>query len=297
MIGIGLKPQHLPALEGPVPAPLDLLEVHAENLIGCGGPWPARVAALRERHALSLHGVGLSLGGLDRPDPDHLRGLHEVLRRFEPLLFSEHLAWSSHGGIGYHDLLPVPYDNATLQRVCAHIDDVQHTLGRTLLLENPSTYLRFAGDTWSEGDFLAEVVRRTGCGLLVDVTNAHVSAVNHGLDPRALLDALPAGAVGELHLAGFAVDTVALPPDPTAPASLAGSAPMLIDTHGAPVDEAVWSLYAHALCRFGAVPTIVERDQNLPPWDELLAEAGRARGLQRALVGQSRCALPTGLAA
>lgn len=265
-VGIGLKAVHVDELlqRG---SSLDFLEVHAENYMVDGGPFLRHLQAVRERWRLSVHGVGLSIGGEDRLDRDHLDRLQRLLARFEPQWFSEHLAWSSHGGRWFNDLLPLPYNAATLQRVCNHVDEVQARLRRRMLLENPSTYVGFVSSTLSEGEFLAEVVRRTGCGLLLDVNNAYVSAVNHHGDPWELIAALPAEAVGEIHLAGHAPDQDA-----------AGDR-LLIDTHGSPVDEAVWQLYRRTVERLGPVPTLIERDQNLPPLPLLEAEARQARTL------------------
>ena len=262
--GIGLKPCHVPEILG-AGAPVDFFEVHAENYLAAGGPYLRHLTSIRERYALSVHGVGLSIGGAGPLDACHLDRLDALLRRFEPDWFSEHLAWSTHRGAFYNDLLPIPYDAVSLVRVCEHIDQAQARLGRRLLLENPSTYLQFAASTMDEGDFLAEVVRRTGCGLLLDVNNAYVSAVNVGSDPWALIAALPAEVIGEIHLAGFAVDRDA-----------AGD-PLLIDTHGTPVAEAVWALYGRTLERIGPRPTLIERDQAIPSLAELVAEADRAR--------------------
>jgi uncharacterized protein (UPF0276 family) len=268
LAGIGLKDDHVPPLlEGA--AAVDFLEVHAENYLVAGGPRLRRLEQLCERLPLSVHGVGLSIGGAVPPDEAHLDRLDALLRRFEPRWFSEHLAWSSHGGRWFNDLLPLPYDEATLDRVCAHVDRVQSRLRRRLLLENPSTYVEFEASTLDEGAFLAEVVRRTGCGLLLDVNNAYVSGVNHGRDAWALIEALPAGAIGEIHLAGHAEDHDA-----------AGDR-LLIDDHGAPVAVAVWRLYERTLARLGAVPTLIERDNDVPPLPELAAEAGRARDALR----------------
>jgi uncharacterized protein (UPF0276 family) len=279
LAGIGLKDEHvLPLLAGEAgAAAVGFVEVHAENVMGAGGPRLARVARVRQTRPLSVHGVGLSIGGQAPPCERHLARLAGVLERFEPRWFSEHLAWSGHGGAWFNDLLPLPYHPATLDRVCAHVDAVQERLKRPLLLENPSTYLEFESSTMDEASFLSAVVRRTGCGLLLDVNNAHVSAVNHGRDARhfidQLLDAVPAGAVGEIHLAGHAVD-----------ADAAGE-PLLIDTHGAPVADDVWALYEHVIGRLGPVPTLIERDQNLPSLPQLAAEANRAFALMRSLAG------------
>lgn len=277
LAGIGIKDEHLlPLLRGDAgTAAVGFVEVHAENVMAAGGPRLARLARVRESRPLSVHGVGLSLGGMAPPCERHLARLAAVLARFEPRWFSEHLAWSSHGGTWFNDLLPLPYDRATLDRVCAHIDAVQQRLKRPLLLENPSTYVEFERSTMSEAQFLAAVLRRTGCGLLLDVNNALVSAVNHGREARRcvdeLLDGLPQGAVGEIHLAGHAEDQDAI------------GARLLIDSHGAPVADAVWALYAHVIERLGPVPTLIERDQNLPPLPQLAAEATRAFGVMQAM--------------
>lgn len=264
LAGIGLKDDHaLPLLEGA--AAVDFLEVHAENYLVAGGPRLRRLERLRERLPLSVHGVGLSIGGAAPLDEAHLDALDALLRRFEPRWFSEHLAWSSHGGAFLNDLLPVPYDDATLSRVCEHVDRVQTRLRRRMLLENPSTYVEFEASTMDEGTFIAEVVRRTGCGVLLDVNNAYVSGVNHGRDPWALVEALPAQAIGEIHLAGFAEDCDA-----------AGER-LLIDHHGTPVDAAVWGLYERVLARLGPRPTLIERDNDVPALALLAAEADRAR--------------------
>lgn len=277
LAGIGLKDEHmLPLLQGEAgAADVGFVEVHAENLMVDGGPRLGRLDRLRERLPLSVHGVGLSIGGAQPPCEQHLERLARVLQRHEPRWFSEHLAWSGHGGLWFNDLLPLPYDRPTLHRVCAHIDRVQTRLRRPLLLENPSTYLAYARSTMDEAGFLIEVVRRTGCGVLLDVNNAHVSAVNQGQDAadfiERLVRGLPAGAVGEIHLAGHAVDADAQ------------GAPLLIDSHGAPVAEAVWSLYRQAIALLGPVPTLIERDQDVPPLARLSAEARRARALMAAL--------------
>jgi uncharacterized protein len=277
-VGIGLKPRHVRQIltEG---AQLDFFEVHAENYMVPGGPYLRHLGQIRERYALSIHGVGLSIGGAGPLDPTHLDRLDRLLGRFEPQWFSEHLAWSSHGGRFYNDLLPVPYDGTSLTRVCDHIDQVQERLGRHLLLENPSTYVEFATSTLDEGAFLAEVVRRTGCGLLLDVNNAYVSAVNHGRDPWDLIAALPPSAIGEIHLAGFAEDRDG-----------AGDR-LLIDTHGAPVAQAVWDLHRRALAHLGPRPTLIERDQAIPPLETLVAEAAEARSaLEAAAFGAREAA-------
>jgi uncharacterized protein (UPF0276 family) len=280
-VGVGFKPAHLAAiLSGTPPGTgLGFFEVHAENCMVAGGPVLAQLDALRRDHALSVHGVGLSIGGEDPLDATHLQRLQQVLQRFQPRWFSEHLAWSSHGGEYFNDLLPLPYDQATLNRVCDHIDALQHRLRRQVLLENPSSYVAFASSTFDEAEFLAAVVRRTGCGLLLDVNNAYVSAVNHGGDAQAFIDALPAQAVGEIHLAGHAVDQDA------------AGAPLLIDDHGSPVSAAVWALYRHAVARLGAVPTLIERDNDVPAFDVLRAEALAAAACMADVLTPQACAV------
>jgi uncharacterized protein (UPF0276 family) len=269
LAGIGLKDAHaLPLLQGA--AAVDFVEVHAENYLVAGGPRLRRLEQLRERLPLSIHGVGLSIGGEAPLDEAHLDALDALVRRFEPRWFSEHLAWSSHGGTWLNDLLPLPYNAHSLTRVCEHIDRVQTRLRRRMLLENPSSYVEFTTSTRDEGSFLAEVVRRTGCGLLLDVNNAYVSGVNHGRDPWALIEALPALAIGEIHLAGFAEDRDA-----------AGDR-LLIDHHGSAVDDQVWRLYERTLDALGPRPTLIERDHDVPALPALAAEAARARALLRA---------------
>lgn len=263
--GSSFKHQHLSAILAQPPGDDFFFEVHAENYMVAGGPALRQLTRIRERFALSIHGVGLSIGGAAPLHQEHLDRLAALLQRFEPAWFSEHLAWSSHGGAFYNDLLPLPYNTATLVCVCDHIDTVQERLGRRLLLENPSTYVEFTASTMDEGTFLAEVAARTGCGVLLDVSNAYISAVNHGRDPWDLIAALPAAAVGEIHLAGFAEDRDG-----------AGDR-LLIDTHGAPVAGAVWDLYRRTLRHLGPRPTLIERDQAIPPLAVLVAEAQRAR--------------------
>lgn len=261
--GLGLKPQHFKDVLAQCPD-IGFFEVHAENHMVAGGPLPHFLACIRERYPLSLHGVGLSIGGESPLDEAHLRRLVDLIARCEPAVFSEHLAWSSHGGHFLNDLLPLPYDSDTLDRVCRHIDQVQSCLRRQILLENPATYLAFASSTFSEAAFLSEVVRRTGCGLLLDLNNVHVSCTNHGLDADAYIDALPLHMVGEVHLAGHAVDEDA------------AGAPLLIDHHGSPVAEPVWRLYERLIARLGPLPTLLERDNDVPSLATLLSEAARA---------------------
>ncbi|MBN2760830.1 MAG: DUF692 domain-containing protein, partial [Rhodobacteraceae bacterium] len=263
--GLGFKPEHFHGLMAK-PGAVGFLEVHAENFMGDGGAPHAMLTTLRADHALSIHGVGLSIGSADGLNPNHLARLRSLMDRYQPESFSEHLAWSSHGAEWLNDLLPLPYTDETLATVCAHIDQVQTYLGRRMLLENPATYVTFAASTWSENDFLTEIVRRTGCGLLLDVNNVFVSATNHRFDARAYLAAFPLHAVGEIHLAGH--DTEDLP-----------SGLLLIDSHGAPVADPVWALYTKVLGRTGPLPTLIEWDNDVPTLDVLLAEVGRATTL------------------
>jgi uncharacterized protein (UPF0276 family) len=268
-VGVGFKPEHAEAVFG-TDLGLGFFEVHAENYMGEGGPPHRMLAELRARSPLSLHGVALSIGGAGPLDRGHLARLKRLIDRYQPALFSEHLAWSTHEGVYLNDLLPVPYDEETLVRVCDHIDEVQETLGRRMLLENPSTYVAFDASTLSEVDFIGAVVKRTGCGLLLDVNNIYVSAVNHGTEPMAYLDAFPMEHVGEIHLGGHFEDRDDL------------DAPLLIDAHGTPVAEVVWHLYARTLARIGPVPTLIEWDNDVPAFRVLAAEAARARNLMTA---------------
>ncbi|QJI17370.1 MULTISPECIES: MNIO family bufferin maturase [unclassified Pseudomonas] len=261
--GLGLKSEHFQQVLATLPD-IGFFEVHAENYMVAGGPFHHYLGLIREHYALSLHGVGLSIGGEGPLDHAHLARLAALVERYQPHSFSEHLAWSSHGPVFLNDLLPLAYDDATLKRVCEHIDQVQSTLKRRMLLENPSTYLLFQHSTLDETDFISEVVRRTGCGLLLDVNNVYVSCINHQQDPLAYLNALPLHSVGEIHLAGFAEDADSL------------GDRLLIDDHGAPVDNAVWQLYQQALQRTGPVATLIERDNDVPAFSVLHAEARQA---------------------
>ena len=227
--GVGLKPEHFHEILATQPD-MGFFEVHAENYMVPGGPFHHYLTRIRERYPLSIHGVGLSIGADGPLDVQHLNALQALLQRYQPQSFSEHLAWSTHGDAFLNDLLPLPYNTATLQRVCDHIDQVQSRLGRRMLLENPATYIEFIASTWDEGAFLTEVLRRTGCGLLLDVNNVFVSSVNHGRDACATLRSMPLAQVGEIHLAGFAQQV-------DAKGDL-----LLIDSHGAPVAQAVWDL-------------------------------------------------------
>jgi len=261
--GVGLKPEHYREILETSPD-IGWFEIHAENYMGEGGPPHHYLGAIRERYPMSLHGVGLSIGGSSALDKEHLARLKSLIERYRPALFSEHLAWSSHDGLYLNDLLPLPYTEETLERVCEHIDEVQEALQLRMLLENPSTYVAFADPAMSEVEFLREVVRRTGCGLLLDVNNVFVQSVNHGFDATAFIDAFPVEHVGEIHLGGHAADS-----------DDDGSA-LLIDDHGREIADAVWALYAHTLARAGARPTLIEWDNDVPRWEVLFAEAKRA---------------------
>lgn len=264
--GVGLKPQHYAEILATAPN-LGFFEVHAENYMGPGGPPHRYLAAIRERYPLSLHGVGLSIGGPRPLDREHLTRLRGLIDRYEPGLFSEHLAWSTHAAGYLNDLLPLPYTDETLALVADHIDEVQEAVGRQMLLENPSTYLAFAESTWDEIDFISEVARRTGCGLLLDVNNVEVACTNQLRDPKDYIDRFPQHAVGEIHLGGHDED-----------ADEAGRT-LLIDSHNRPVEDTVWALYARTLARGGRKPTLIEWDNDVPAWPELFAEARRAEAV------------------
>ena len=266
--GVGYKPTHFSGLCD-APGPVAWLEVHAENYMGDGGRPHAQLRRLMQEFALSVHGVGLSIGGEKPLDRAHLDRLKRLLDWTAPASFSEHLAWSTHDGAYLNDLLPLPYSTATLTRVADHIDAVQEHLGRRMLLENPSSYLRFAESTWSETDFLRELVRRTGCGLLLDVNNVFVSATNLGYAPMEYIDIFPLDAVGEIHVGGHDNDVDG------------SGAPLLIDSHGKPVADPVWALLDHALSLSGPRPILVEWDNDVPDWPTLRLVAERAaRALQ-----------------
>ena len=277
--GVGLKADHVDAILAER-RDLGFFEVHAENYMGEGGPAHRRLEAIRARYPLSLHGVGLSIGSPGPLDKDHLKRLAALAKRYEPGLFSEHLAWSSHNQGFLSDLLPLPYTPETLANVCDHIDETQDAVGRRMALENPSTYVLFAESTISETDFIAEIAKRTGCALLLDVSNVMVSATNHGFDPIAYLDAFPLRHVQEIHLAGYAE------------AQDDAGRPLLIDAHDSPVRDPVWTLYAEAIRRLGPTPTLIEWDNDIPAWPILLAEARRAeRTMARTLAATDEGAL------
>lgn len=261
--GVGLKPAHYAAVLERAPD-IGFFEVHAENYMGAGGPPHRYLTAIRERYPLSLHGVGLSIGGDHPLDREHLKRLRGLIERYQPGLFSEHLAWSTHGSTFLDDLLPLPYTTETLKCVARHIDEAQEALRCQMLLENPSTYLTFAESTWTEVDFLAEVVKRTGCALLLDVNNVYVACTNQMWDPDRYIESFPLEHVREIHLAGHSRDE-----------DDQGRA-LLIDSHDGPVAEIVWRLYEHAIAKVGPTPTLIERDAKLPGFCELEREACRA---------------------
>jgi uncharacterized protein (UPF0276 family) len=274
--GVGLKSQHCRTIISELPD-IGFFEVHAENYMGEGGPPHRYLTEIRNHYPLSLHGVGLSIGADSPLDRDHLKRLKHLVARYEPGLFSEHLAWSTHDTIFLNDLLPVPYTVETLARVAGHIDQVQGALRCQMLLENPSTYLAFAESTWSEIDFIAEIVRRTGCGLLLDVNNVHVSSTNQEWDALAYINAYPLQHVQEIHLAGYTREA-----DDKA-------RPLLIDTHDRPVDDVVWDLFAQAIGLTGPLPTLIEWDAEVPAWQQLKAEAERAEAVMFAGDEKEQC--------
>jgi uncharacterized protein len=263
--GIGLKAQHYSDVLRDKPD-FGFFEVHAENYMGAGGPPHHYLSEIRKHYPISLHGVALSIGGTQPLNREHLARLKVLLDRYECGLFSEHLAWSTHEDAYLNDLLPMPYTRQTLQHICEHIDETQEFLGQRMLLENPSTYVQFKESTYSEVDFVSEIAGRTGCGLLLDVNNVFVSCINHNMDAVSYINAFPTRHVCEIHLAGHdeRLDD-------------AGK-PLLIDAHGSAVIDPVWALYEITLKRTGPVPTLIERDANVPPLNDLLVEAKRANG-------------------
>lgn len=270
--GVGLKADHYEVVLEDRPD-VGWFEVHAENYMGDGGPAHHYLETIRADYPLSIHGVGLSIGTDGPLDASHLERLKTVVERYQPEMFSEHLAWSSHGGVFFNDLLPLPYTPETLLTVVDHVDQVQNALNRRMLLENPSTYVVFEHSTMSETDFLAEVARRSGCGLLLDVNNVFVSATNHGYDPLACIDEFPLERVGEIHLGGHAPDR-----DDE-------GRELLIDAHDRAVDRRVWALYEDTIDRTGALPTLIEWDTDIPEWATLF---GQARVADRLLTRQRR---------
>lgn len=264
LAGTSFKHQHLPAILAD-DTPGGFFEVHAENYMGAGGPPHAALTRIREDFPVSLHGVCMSIGGPQPLDKTHLARFKDLVDRYEPALVSEHLAWSTHETTFYNDLLPLPYTEATAARVADHIDEVQEMIGRRLLLENPSTYVTFRESTMSETAFIRKLVKRTGCGLLLDVNNVFVSATNHGYSALDYLGDFPLEHVGEIHLAGHAEqqdDEGEL---------------LLVDSHDGPVADAVWKLYEMVIARTGPIPTLIEWDSAIPDWPVLKREATAAQ--------------------
>ena len=268
--GLGLrKDHHQDFLTRQVP--VDFVEIISENFMACGGRPLHTLDAVRERHRVAMHGVSLSLGSADGLDPAYLRALKQLVRRVDPLWVSDHLCWTGIDGQGSHDLLPLPYTEEALEICAANIRRAQDVIERPLLVENPSSYVTFADSTMSEWQFLAALSERSGCYLLLDVNNIYVSSVNHGFDPHDFLAGLPADRVRQMHLAGHS----------------AGPDGLLIDTHDAPVCLQVWTLYRAAVARFGACATMIERDDHIPPLDELLEELDLARSAAATASGAS----------
>ena len=257
--GLGLKTQHLLEFVETRPS-VGFVEVHAENYMVKGGAKLQLLERVRETYPLSLHGVAASLGGESGLDPDHLKALKRLVDRFQPAQFSEHLAWSTHQGVYFNDLLPVPYTTDSLARVVRHIDQLQTFIGRQILIENPSTYLQFKSSSFSETEFISELVKQSGCGLLLDLNNVYVSCQNHGWSCEDYIRNLPLDQVGEIHLAGHAVD------------ELSDGTRVLIDSHDADVSEAVWELYQYVIQALGPMPTLLERDGKVPPLQALIDE-------------------------
>ncbi len=274
--GLGLKPAHYEeARRARIPGLW--FEVHPENYMVEGGPRLAWLETIRAHHPISLHGVALSLAAAAPPDERHLLRLKTLTQRVQPALVSEHLAWSAWRGHYLPDLLPFPRTHEALAHISANIERTQEVLGRPIAIENPAHYLTIEGHDWSETDFLRELCRRTGCGLLLDVNNVYVSACNVGIDAEAYVDAVPADRIMEIHLAGHSLD--------------AGTSPaLLIDSHDAAIDDAVWALYRRVIERAGPRPTLIERDDNIPAFDVLLAE----RGIAQALLDNDTCATRDG---
>lgn len=260
--GIGLRAVHHAAIRRELPD-VGWLEAHSENYFSSGGASHRALDELRKHYPLSLHGVGLSVGGTDALDREHLAELRAAIDRYQPSLVSEHLSWSSAGDRHTNDLLPLPYTHQARRHVVSRIHEIQDALGRSLLIENVSSYLEFAGAEMTEWDFLAEVARESGCGILLDVNNIYVSACNHGFDAEEYLAAIPRTAVGEIHLAGHS-------------SRMLEGHTILVDTHSARVCDEVWRLYARAIARFGAVPSLIEWDVDLPALEVLVAEAHAA---------------------
>jgi uncharacterized protein len=272
--GTSFKHEHLAAILADGDA-TGFFEVHAENYMGAGGPPHHALERIRRDHPISLHGVCMSIGGPQPLDRTHLKRFRALVERYEPALVSEHLAWSTHDTTFFNDLLPLPCTEEALTQVCAHIHEVQETIRRPILLENPSTYVLFPESTMSETDFISSIARRTGCGLLLDVNNVFVSATNHGYSALDYLSDFPLARVGEIHLAGHAEQT-----------DDEGDL-LLIDSHDGPVSDAVWKLYEIVIGKCGPAPTLIEWDSNIPEWPILKAEAAAAQAILDSHIGRS----------
>ena len=264
-VGVGLKPAHYREIIETAPA-IDWFEVHPENYMFEGGPSHAWLREVRKSYPLSLHSVGLSLGSVQSVDVTHLTWLERLASNYEPFAISDHVSWSTNSGDFLNDLLPLPYTHESLAVLSRNIDQVQEHLGRSILVENPSTYLQFQEEDYSEPDFIAAVCEQTGCGLLLDINNAYVCARNHGFDPWSYLTHIPHDSVREIHLAGHSITTV-------------GDVEIRIDDHGSLVCDEVWQLYSQYIATFGASPTLIEWDSNIPPLATLISEVDKARAL------------------
>jgi len=260
--GAGLKGEHVSEILE-TKADIGFFEVHAENYMGAGGMPHAQLHAVRECYPISLHGVGMSIGTSGDLNRDHLARFKKLIEIYQPSMVSEHLAWSTHTDVFYNDLLPVPYTDETLAKGVEHVETMQEFIGRKILIENPSTYITFKESTWQEVDFMAEIAKRSGCGLLFDVNNVFVSAVNHNTSAEDYIDSYPLHLVEEIHLAGHATDQ-----DDE-------GAPLLIDAHDREVCPDVWTLFDRTLSKTGRVPTLIEWDNEVPQWDVLASEVDK----------------------
>jgi len=267
--GVSLKPVYYQTILEHRPA-IGFFEIHAENYLSQGGPAAYFLRQIRQEYDMTIHGVGLSIGGENPLDIEHLNKVAQLVEEIQPAYFSEHLAWSTHDHHFYNDLLPIRYNKDSLDRVCQHIDQVQTRMKRPILMENPSTYLAFADNDFSETDFIREMVKRTGCGLLLDINNVEVSCFNQGRQAIEYLEGFPSEAVKQIHLAGHTLDDNPI-------------VPLKIDSHDDAVSQDVWSLYQYTLQRLGDCPTLIERDGNLPKLVELIAEAEFADRIRRAV--------------
>ena len=262
--GASFKPEHIQAILADQ-NPDVFFEIHAENYMGAGGLPHAQLAHIRQNHPVSLHGVAMNIGGPQDLDRNHLLRFKSLVDRYQPCMVSEHLAWSTHDDVYFNDLLPVPYTDETLARIVSHIGQIQDSIKRPMLLENPSSYLQFAESNWNEADFIYEIARRSGCGLLLDINNVFVSAIKYGTSPEHYLNDFPLHLVGEIHLAGHDEQS-----------DDEGDL-LLIDTHDREVSDPVWALYEHVLSKTGPIPTLVEWDADVPEWARLNSEAMAAR--------------------